>query len=129
MLKPVSFCWNPRLLACALAGAAAILLAAKVGEGFPAGSPQRIAAAAAQAAATTLVILTIVRSVRVLDEMQQRIQLEALAFAFAATAILGTAYGYLENAGLPRIKWGVWLAPVMVVLWALGLLRASRRYR
>ena len=38
-----------------------------------------------------------------MDELQRRIHLEALGFAFGATAILTFAFGLMENAGLPRV--------------------------
>ncbi len=53
----------------------------------------------------------------------------ALALAFAGTAILGTTYGFLVNAGLPDIDWGSWIWSGMVSLWVLGLVIAGRRYR
>lgn len=53
---------------------------------------------------------------RRLDELQQRIQLEAMAFAFIGTAVTTAGYGLLEFAGLPRLGW-VWVWPVMAALW------------
>ncbi len=64
---------------------------------------------------------------RKMDEMQQRIQLEALAFGFTAAAVLTLSYGFLQNAGLPAVNW-IWVWPVMGVCWALGLAVAKRRY-
>jgi hypothetical protein len=62
-----------------------------------------------------------------LDELQRRIHLEAIAFAFGGTAIVTFGYGFLENAGLPHLSWHyVW--PFMTFLWAIGLLIANRRY-
>jgi len=63
-----------------------------------------------------------------MDELQRRIHLEALGFAFGATAILTFAYGFLENAGLPRLSY-IWILPAMVVLWGVGAAVASWRYR
>lgn len=57
-----------------------------------------------------------VRYHRLLDELQQRIQLEAMAFAFAGTAAITAGYGFLEFAGLPRIGWA-WVWPLMAGLW------------
>jgi hypothetical protein len=61
--------------------------------------------------------------------MQQRIQLEALAFSFAGTGVLATAYGFLVTAGLPDIDWGAAVWPAMCVLWAIGLAISSRKYQ
>ncbi len=124
-----SFCSDPRFLILSVGAAAIIIVTALVSIRFPRGSWQRISLAVVQAATTTAIILIPLRSMRRLDEMQQRIQLEALALAFYGTAVLGAGYGFLESAGLPHIDWGMLIWPVMVGLWALGLLIASRRYR
>ncbi len=74
-----------------------------------------------------LIVLTVVRQLGRLDELQRRIQLEAMGFAFGGTAVLTFSYGFLENAGFPTLSWHfVW--PVMAVLWLVGLVLASRRY-
>jgi hypothetical protein len=75
-----------------------------------------------------LAVWAIVRGIRRLDELQRRIQFEALSFAFAGTAFLTFGWGFLENAGQPRFPtFGVW--PLMAVLWIIGLAIARRRYR
>jgi hypothetical protein len=129
--KPVgkSFCSNPRVLIMSVGAAALIIVAALLSTRFPRGSWQRIGLAVVQGVTTAAVVLISVRSMRRLDEMQQRIQLEALALAFFGTGVLGATYGFLEGAGLPLIDWGASIWPVMIGLWALGVLIASRRYR
>ncbi|WNW11055.1 hypothetical protein RRX38_07780 [Pseudomonas sp. DTU_2021_1001937_2_SI_NGA_ILE_001] len=75
-----------------------------------------------------LLCWAVVRQLRRLDELQLRIQFEALGFAFAASALLTFSYGFLEIAGLPKLSlFVVW--PLMAVMWMLGLLIAARRYR
>ncbi|ONG56169.1 hypothetical protein BKE38_06590 [Pseudoroseomonas deserti] len=70
----------------------------------------------------------VLRQLRRIDELQRRIQLEALAFAFAGTAVLSLGHGFLELVGLPRLSmFAVW--PVMAILWIVGLRLATRRYR
>jgi hypothetical protein len=77
------------------------------------------------AAATAWVIL---RELRRMDELQLRIQLEALGFSFAGTAILTFSYGFLEGLGYPRLSmFTVW--PLLAVLWQVGLMLARRRYQ
>ena len=74
------------------------------------------------------VIASSVRYLRMVDELQQRIQLEALAIAFGATAAITFCYGFLEHVGLPHINWWfVW--PVMGASWILANMYAERRYR
>jgi hypothetical protein len=65
------------------------------------------------------------------DELQRRIQLESLGFAFPATAILVMAVDLLQQAKiLPAIHWS-WgpIICAMCLLWFAGYLNASRRYR
>ena len=77
------------------------------------------------AAAVAWVVL---RELRRMDELQRRIQLEALGFAFAGTAILTFSYGFLEGLGYPRQSmFMVW--PLLAVLWIVGLVLARRRYQ
>ena len=63
-----------------------------------------------------------------MDELGRRIQLEALAFGFGAAGMLTFAYGFLENAGFPRISY-TWVFPLMIALWGIGGAVATRRYR
>jgi hypothetical protein len=63
-----------------------------------------------------------------MDELQRKIQLEALAFAFSAAVILTLGYGFLQHAGLPIPNW-VWVWPLMGVCWIIGKFVAQRRYR
>ena len=70
----------------------------------------------------------VVRFCQAMDELQRRIQLESLAFGFAAAAVATFTYGFLQNAGLPEVNW-VWVWPVMAVSWIVGVLLARRRYR
>lgn len=77
------------------------------------------------AAAVAWIVL---RELRRMDELQRRIQLEALGFSFAGTAILTFSYGFVEGLGYPKLSmFTVW--PVLGVLWAVGLVLARRRYR
>lgn len=87
----------------------------------------RAVVAVAPAIPTIFALFAFVRFLGRMDELQRRIQLEALGFAFGATAILTFAYGFLENAGLPQLSY-IWVLPVMVALWGLGAAVASRHY-
>lgn len=66
--------------------------------------------------------------IRNLDELQQRIHFEAVAFGFVTTAVAIMFIGSLEAAGLPRLGWG-WIWPVMGGAWFMGLLVSHWRYR
>jgi cadmium resistance protein CadD (predicted permease) len=67
-------------------------------------------------------------AVRSMDEFQQRIQLEAVGFAFGATALLTFGYAVLVSAGFPELSF-FWVMPVMMVLWGLGQWLAQRKYQ
>ena len=129
MAKGPLSCLDARFMTLVLGMAAVIIAAAVAAKSFERGSAMRIAMAAVQTLATAVVIVAPVQAIRRLDELQQRIHLEALAFAFAGTGVLATGYGFLINAGLPNIDWGALDWPVMVGLWAIGLAFANRRYR
>ncbi|CAN5162744.1 hypothetical protein BH09PSE6_BH09PSE6_05990 [soil metagenome] len=73
-------------------------------------------------------LFAILRAVRRMDELQRQIQFEALAFAFAVTALGTFGWGFLEDAGLPHLRaFAVW--PVMATAWIVGKLIANRRYQ
>ena len=70
----------------------------------------------------------IMRGLWRMDEMQRRIQLDAIALSFLGTALITFGWGFAEGAGLPRLRaFAVW--PIMATLWGLGLIVAQRRYR
>jgi hypothetical protein len=63
-----------------------------------------------------------------IDELQRRIQLEALALSFGVTCVVTFSYGLLEYAGFPALSW-IWVPPFMIALWGIGVRIASRRYQ
>lgn len=70
----------------------------------------------------------ILRGLWRMDELQRRIQFDAIAIAFLGTALITFGWGFAEGAGLPRLRaFAVW--PIMGTLWAFGLVVAHRRYR
>lgn len=109
------------LYACALMGSNALLRL------WPDGNV-RIAIVLLPMLPALLVPVVVLRFLRRMDELQQRIQLEALGFAFAGTAVITFGYGFLELVGFPRPgAFVVW--PLMATLWCVGLAMAHRRYR
>ena len=74
-------------------------------------------------------IVMVIAGVRRLDELQQRIQLEALAFAFPTSMMLGMLVEYLQKAGFATgVSVGdVW--PWMILLYAPAYFVARWRYR
>ena len=74
-----------------------------------------------------LVVRAVARYLVDADELQRRIQLEALAVAFGAGSVLSFGYGLLQTVGLPDLSW-LWVWPVYAGCWLIGLLVARRRY-
>jgi hypothetical protein len=73
--------------------------------------------------------LVMLEKIRAMDELQRKIQLEAMAFAFALTAVLSLAYGFLELfANFPEVNW-VWVWPLLGACQAAGIVMGRRRYR
>ncbi len=76
-------------------------------------------------------LLALIRSLRQLDELQQRIQLEAVAVAFLLALLLVMTLGLLELAvPLSPDDWSyrhVWA--FLPIFYLLGLTLAHRRYR
>jgi hypothetical protein len=90
----------------------------------------RIAAALAPIPLAGAALLTILRGARELDELEQRIQLEGLAFAFVMALLLIMTLGLLELAiTLNRDDWSyrhVWA--MLPLFYLVGIVLARRRY-
>ncbi len=71
----------------------------------------------------------VLRRWRTMDELEQRIQSEALAFSVGLTALLTFSYGFLElHASAPVLSY-FWVWPVLATGWILGLVIVRRRYQ
>ena len=77
---------------------------------------------------SALAMWAAIRFFRGLDELQRRIHFEGVTFAFLGTCLISLAYGFLQNAGLPHAD-VIWVPPLLIILWGLGLGIASRRYQ
>jgi hypothetical protein len=89
-------------------------------------SPLRYLFAVLPAIPSAFALWAAIRFFRGLDELQRRIQFEGIAFSFLATCLLTLTWGFLQNAGLPQAD-VIWVAPVLIMLWGLGLGIPSRR--
>jgi ABC-type polysaccharide/polyol phosphate export permease len=80
-------------------------------------------------AAASYLIWTMMRWVRTLDELQQKIQAESLALAYTGTILIAIALNFLHKAGfrLP-LGWEDGL-PILAVLYALSTVYTQRRYQ
>jgi len=80
-------------------------------------------------AAWAFLVVTLGMAIASLDELQRRIQTEAIAIGFAGTVIVCGGYGLLGLAGnLPALNWGLVLF-VMVFMWFIGKMWTMWRYR
>ena len=79
----------------------------------------------------TLFLLTLIRGIRGMDELERRIQLEALAVAFPLTFLLLMTLGLLELAiNLKPEDWSYrHLSPFLIIFYLIGLVVAKRRYQ
>lgn len=90
---------------------------------------QLILAALLPIAAWAVFIITLGTAIAGLDELQRRVQTEAIAIGFAGTVIVCGGYGLLGLAGLfPALNWGLVIL-VMVFMWFIGKMWTLWRYR
>jgi hypothetical protein len=88
----------------------------------------RYAIAAAPVLPAGIVIWLFVRALSRLDEVHKRVQVQALGFSLAGTALLTFAYGFLEGVGWPAMN-GTLVLPMMALLWGVGMIVIALRYR
>jgi len=79
-------------------------------------------------APAAFVVWLFLRALARLDEMQKRIQMQALGFALGSTALITFGYGFLEGAGLPHLNW-TYVLPLIALLYGLGAAIFTWRYR
>jgi zinc transporter ZupT len=79
-------------------------------------------------AAGVFVVLAVRDFILAADELQRKIQLEALAMAMAGTFLLLLAGSLLPIAEIDEPSYA-WPLAAMSVMWALGQVVASLRYR
>ena len=70
----------------------------------------------------------LLRYVASLDELQRRLQFEAVATAGMLTCLLTFAWGMLEMAGLPKLPI-VLVTPLFCSTYGFGVWRATRKYQ
>jgi hypothetical protein len=91
-------------------------------------SAWRIPIALSPALPIILMLGAFMRYLSGIDELQQRIQLMAIAFAAGAVGLLTFSYGFLETIGFPHLPL-VWIFPAIIVFWGLGTAFFSRKYQ
>ena len=74
----------------------------------------------------------IVRYIRDVDEMQQRIELEAVSIATALVSLLYLAGGFLQSAkviDIPATEAMIWVFPLVCLVYGLAKLFVLRRFQ
>jgi len=122
-------CFDLRYIVQALIAALVLVALALLGKRVPDGSAVRIAIGVAETLIFGYVVAITLMPIRELDELYQRIHLLAIAAAFGIVGFVGTGMVFLARAGLHPPSLGVWLWPLMVMSWGLGVWVIARRYR
>ena len=118
------------LLAVAMIASLALLGSVSVLKLTDLAQPWRIVVALVPLPFYVAMFVVTVRVMRQLDELKQRIQLEALAWALTGMLLSTLSYGLLLQAdvGVRALGWeGVWV--ITVVFYVAGNVIAWRRYR
>jgi hypothetical protein len=91
-------------------------------------SPLRYLFAALPVIPSGFAIWAAIRFFRGLDELQRRIQFEAIAFSFLGTCLISLNWGVLQRAGLPAAD-VTWFTLLMFALYCIGVGIGCRRYQ
>ena len=73
-------------------------------------------------------ILFLLRFLRSNDEREREINYRALTFAFTGTLVFSVAVGFLQSFGFHPVSW-LGIPALMIILWSIGLILYSWRYR
>ncbi len=91
----------------------------------------RTAAAGAPALLVLWACWAFARYLRLLDELQQRVELTAVALAAGLTGLLAAAAGALHGTGVVQVpgEAGLWVFPLLAVAYSLARAALTRRYQ
>ena len=73
-------------------------------------------------------IFFLLRFLRTNDEREQQTNYRALTFAFTGTLVFSAAIGFLQRFGFHPVSW-LGIPALMIILWSIGLILYSWRYR
>lgn len=73
------------------------------------------------------IIIAIMRGIKDSDELQQKVQLNAIMFSAVATGLITFSYGLLEGVGFPPFP-TIWVLPMMFIFWGFSLGFFWKRY-
>jgi uncharacterized membrane-anchored protein len=75
-----------------------------------------------------MAVMFLLRFLHSNDEREQQVNYQALTFAFAGTLVFSAAIGFFQSFGFHPLSW-LGIPPLMIVLWSVGLILYSWRYR
>jgi hypothetical protein len=73
-------------------------------------------------------VYTLGSAIASLDELQRRIQVEAIAIGFGITAVITIGYGLLSYINIQQVSW-LYVSFVMVLSWGIGKLWTMWKYK
>lgn len=73
-------------------------------------------------------VIVFLRYLAAIDELQQKIQLQAIGFSAGTTGLLTFAYGFLELVGFPQFP-TFFIFPMMIIFWGISLSYFTRKYQ
>jgi heme/copper-type cytochrome/quinol oxidase subunit 4 len=73
-------------------------------------------------------ILFLLRFLQANDEHERQINYRALTFAFTGTLVFSAAIGFFQSFGFHPVSW-LGIPALMIILWSIGLILYSWRYR
>lgn len=115
---------EPRSHFSYLAALLSVIAVSLVSRFLPFRKPLLVLAVAGAAAA----ILFLLRFLRANDEHERQINYRALTFAFTGTLVFSAAIGFLQSFGFHPVPW-LGIPALMIILWSIGLILYSWRYR
>ena len=77
---------------------------------------------------TIFVIAAIIRGLRDSDELQQKVQFNAIMFSAITTGLITFSYAFLEGIGFPKFP-TIWILPIMFFLWGISLGYFWKKYQ
>lgn len=67
------------------------------------------------------------KSVMEMDELIRRIHTEAIVFSAFVTGFVTFCWSLMSNAGMPEFP-AIWVMPMLIAFWGLGLAWRKRKY-
>ncbi len=107
-----------------LAALLSVIASSLVGRILPFRTPLLVLAVVGAGAA----ILFLLRFLLSNDEHERQITFRALTFAFTGTLVFSATIGFLQSFGFHPVSW-LGIPALMIILWSIGFILYSWRYR